>query len=92
MAPSATDANTLTEIFYSGAAYQSTDGGATFSALPSLTGACQPTWVGPVTASPDGSIYLGNYGGICKSTDNGSTWLPLPESPAPGTVANAIAV
>jgi hypothetical protein len=91
LALSVTNANTLTEVFYSGAVYQSTDGGATFSALPSLPGgACYVAWVGPLTSGADGSIYLGNYSGICKSTDGGSTWSQLPSSSAIGyTIAIA---
>jgi hypothetical protein len=85
-----TTGNTLVEVFYSGAVYQSTDGGATFTVLPSLSGGpCYIAWQGPLTTSPDGSFYLANYNGICKSTDNGSTWTFLANS---STVGYAIAL
>jgi hypothetical protein len=95
VALSGTDANTLVEVFLSGAVYRSTDGGATFNALSSLTAyPCSVawTWAAPVTSSPDGSFYLGTYGGICKSTDNGSTWSLLAGSSVLGNLPTTIAV
>jgi uncharacterized protein (TIGR03437 family) len=77
IALSGTDAKTFVEVFESGDVYRSTDGGATFTALAPLGGACGAAWPGALTGSPDGSMYLGTYGGICKSTDNGSTWSQL---------------
>ncbi|MGA3029070.1 MAG: SBBP repeat-containing protein, partial [Bryobacteraceae bacterium] len=89
---SATDANTLVEVFENGSVYQSTDGGLTFNPLPSLTSyPCEVSWEGPLASSPDGSFYLGTYSGICKSTDNGSTWSLLAGSSAIGNPA-AVAV
>ncbi|MGD0361405.1 MAG: SBBP repeat-containing protein [Bryobacteraceae bacterium] len=80
LAVSPTDANTIVEVYYSGAVYQSTDGGASFTALASLqqSSPCGPAWVGPVAGSPDGSIYVGTYSGICKSTNGGASWSVLP--------------
>lgn len=82
VAVSPTDANTITEVYYSGSVYQSTDGGTTFSALPTLqqSSPCGPAWDAPVTGSPDGSIYIGTYSGICKSTNNGESWSVLSAS------------
>ena len=93
LALSSTDANTLVEVFQSGAVYRSTDGGATFSALPSLqTYPCGAAWAAPLTSSPDGSFYLGTYAGVCKSTDNGSTWTLLAGSSILGPPPTAITV
>lgn len=78
--PSATDANTLVEVYVSGPVYRSTDGGATFVPLSPLSqGNCQAGLGVAVANGPDGSFYLGSNstGGICKSTDNGSTWTLL---------------
>ncbi|HEY1219591.1 MAG: SBBP repeat-containing protein [Bryobacteraceae bacterium] len=93
VALSATDANTLVEVFESGAVYRSTDGGTTFATLPPLLSwPCMAAWGAPVTGSPDGSIYLGTYSGICKSTDNGSTWSLLTGSGAANFFPTGIAV
>jgi streptogramin lyase len=93
IALSATDANTLVEVFQSGAVYRSTDGGATFGALsPVWAFPCYAAYGAPMTGSPDGSFYLGTYGGFCKSTDNGSTWSLLSGSSALGYPPQALAV
>ena len=91
IALSGTDARTFVEVFESGNVYRSTDGGATFTALAPLPGGhCTAAWPGALTGSPDGSFYLGAYSGICKSTDNGSTWSPL--AATSGWLPEAIAV
>ena len=94
VAVSPTNANTITEVYYSGSVYQSTDGGTTFTALPTLqqSSPCGPAWDAPVTGSPDGSIYIGTYSGICKSTNGGASWSVLSASSGFAYPVFAIAV
>ncbi len=94
VAVSPTDANTITEVYFSGSVYQSTDGGTTFNTLPTVqqSSPCGPAWDAPVTGSPDGSIYIGTYSGICKGTNGGASWSVLSASSGFAYPVFAIAV
>ena len=56
-----------------GGLYRSTDGGASWSALPALNG--QPVY--DIEFDPAGIAYIGTLDGVRRSTDDGATWTTL---------------
>jgi photosystem II stability/assembly factor-like uncharacterized protein len=58
---------------FGGTLYRSSDGGNTWSEVPSLDG----TSVFDIEFAPDGTAYLGTQDSIWKSTDGGLSWAVL---------------
>jgi hypothetical protein len=71
-------ANANTVYFGASVLYKSIDGGASFNVLSDFSGPIHPDFHAFVfQPSNSNTIYVGNDGGIYKSTDGGSSWTSL---------------
>jgi photosystem II stability/assembly factor-like uncharacterized protein len=65
----------------------SSDGGASWTELPSAVG------VRDLTVAPDGAVFVATRAGVSRSNDHGATWspeLPAQEHPSPKDVVSQV--